>query len=503
MSLLGTPALLSAISLLVAASGCSLLTTDRAECASNRDCSNAFGAGSVCRDDGFCAQAEIHPRCTKTYPEDLLATPEKRLIYKDYIVFGSVFDRNVGLFILLEKSAQLALQQINAFASSEDDIRVGMVFCDARVENSNFNDAFLSTEEAVAGMTVYLADEFGVPAIFGSAKSSESNAGFQAIQDRQVLMISPSSTSPALSSLDVPNPNDASPGFFWRTAPSDAFQTKAMAFDMRTPGAGRSAPVTDVAVVHVDDAYGNGIYESFLTEFKALGGGEVIRIPFNAGSLGDAVAQAGMLDVDEIIFASSNVADIVGFFDAATNQSAYVGKPLFLTEASATNDVLKGTQNTTLFSNVRATRPKPLDAELDIIYNSFLSSYRTTYDDTVDDIENQVFTANAFDAAWLMAYSAAWALLREGELSGLNMARGMRQLSNPQGALVEIGRQGGWELIQQQFRAGAAVDVNGASGPLDYDQATEETATNIEIWTITGAQEIQPVYTWTLDGVAE
>ena len=89
------------------------------------------------------------------------------------------------------------------------------------------------------------------------------------------------------------------------------------------------------------------------------------------------------------------------------------------------------------------------------------------------------------NAAWLLVYGAAWAILQEDGLTGINMARGLRRVSD--GDSVEV-RAGGWVSVQQAFRDGRSINAAGASGPIDYDPDTEETAADIEVWEIQGGQ---------------
>jgi len=74
-----------------------------------------------------------------------------------------------------------------------------------------------------------------------------------------VVMISPSATSPALSSID-------DNGLFFRTAPSDARQGAVMADVLQDKG------ITEVAVTYTNNDYGKGLADAFETSFKALGG---------------------------------------------------------------------------------------------------------------------------------------------------------------------------------------------------------------------------------------
>jgi len=74
-----------------------------------------------------------------------------------------------------------------------------------------------------------------------------------------VVMVSPSATSPALSTID-------DNGFFHRTAPSDVRQGQVLADVLNDRG------ITEVAVTYTNNDYGKGLSESFSGAFKANGG---------------------------------------------------------------------------------------------------------------------------------------------------------------------------------------------------------------------------------------
>ncbi|MDP7071254.1 MAG: ABC transporter substrate-binding protein, partial [Candidatus Marinimicrobia bacterium] len=74
-----------------------------------------------------------------------------------------------------------------------------------------------------------------------------------------VTMVSPSATSPALSTI-------ADNGYFFRTAPSDARQGQVLAQITVERG------INDVAVTFVNNDYGKGLSDSFINAYKGLGG---------------------------------------------------------------------------------------------------------------------------------------------------------------------------------------------------------------------------------------
>jgi branched-chain amino acid transport system substrate-binding protein len=465
------------------AGGCSLTTTDVEECTSSAQCRSEFGVGHVCNtDDGLCEEVAPSPRCTQTYPPDLF---ENRLAERERIIIGNLMDRSLDTHVARENSALLAYEQANGAATLEGR-EFGAVFCTIE-ENEDFDDQV--RVDAAVESARFLVNSVGVPAIVGPAASGDTQEVFIALEDSGVLMISPSATSPALTDLDPEAVSDDTPGLLWRTAPSDALQGSVIAEDMLGPGEGRESAVTQVAVIYQVGAYGEGLFEVFARAFQAGGGDAAQQFPFgDEGQLADAIADVGNSSVPEVLFISSQPEDIVDFLDAAATLPGYAAKGIFLTDAAANPDVLS-TANSARFAQVRATRPAPLDESDDLVYASFIAAYSAQFR---EDVRTFSFAANAYDAAWLLIYGSAWALLREdGGITGQNIARGLRQLSD--GEEIEV-RPTRWVSVQQAFTEGRSIDITGASGSLDYDEETEETSSDIQVWNIDGEQ-IRGIYT--------
>lgn len=96
-----------------------------------------------------------------------------------------------------------------------------------------------------------------------------------------VVMVSPSATSPALSTID-------DNGFFHRTAPSDARQGQVLAAVLQDRG------IRNVAVTYTNNDYGKGLAESFGNAFAAVGGVVAISASHEDGKA-DYSAEVGAL----------------------------------------------------------------------------------------------------------------------------------------------------------------------------------------------------------------
>ena len=124
---------------------------------------------------------------------------------------------------------------------------------------------------------------------------------------------------------------------------------------------------------------------------------------------------------------------------------------------------------------IRGTRPELPSGP---VFEVFRSRYQVEF---MQDPEAFSFTANAYDASWLVLYGIAWADQQEGATDGLNIARGLRRVSD--GPAFDV-TPSSFSPIVAAFGRGQSVDVQGASGDLDYDPATEETDGSFEVWTV-------------------
>ena len=96
-----------------------------------------------------------------------------------------------------------------------------------------------------------------------------------------VVMISPSATSPALSTIK-------DKGYFFRTAPSDARQGEVLAQVAKARG------IKSIAITYTNNDYGKGLTESFSKAFKAIGGKVEISAAHQDGKA-DYSAEVGAL----------------------------------------------------------------------------------------------------------------------------------------------------------------------------------------------------------------
>ena len=111
-----------------------------------------------------------------------------------------------------------------------------------------------------------------------------------------MVMISPSATSPALSTVE-------DNGLFFRTAPSDARQGVVMTEVIQDRG------INEVAVTYTNNDYGKGLADAFQTAFEAAGGTVTISASHEDGKA-DYAAEVGAL-----ASAGGEVLVVAGYID--------------------------------------------------------------------------------------------------------------------------------------------------------------------------------------------
>jgi branched-chain amino acid transport system substrate-binding protein len=184
-------------------------------------------------------------------------------------------------------AAELAMTEVNASGKAAN----GMVFVPVRGD-STCADSAAATSAAERMVT---AD--GVKGIIGGDCSGVTGAVLQNVaRPNGIVMVSPSATSPALSSAE-------DDGLFFRTAPSDAREGEVMADILMEKG------VKSIALTYSNTDYGKGLAEAIAASYTAKGGVVTINIPHEDGKAdyaaevaslaaagGDLLVVAGYLD---------------------------------------------------------------------------------------------------------------------------------------------------------------------------------------------------------------
>ena len=460
-------------------------------CETSDQCRSAFGLGSTCDPTGFCTEFAANARCADTEPSDLLV---RRDAYADRVVIGALFNSVTDEPQV--RSAKLAVQQANE-VRPEGSPEFGLVVCGYEADLSIDGQ---SSEEAVLASATWLSETLDVPAIVGAASSDRTLNAFSVTSDADIVLISPSATSPELTLVDETSPTDDNPGLLWRTVPPDDLQGRVIAADLEQRGIGW------LAILEEQSSYATSLANVVEQNFT----GTVLRIPFsNTTELTEAVVEVkgawnghvddeaanfgALVQPGEFVFLSSEANDVVAYLDALPNNFSddtcksggtpipdCVNPGIFLSDAGADPFILASVsaQATEAFPSIRGTRPKVPDG---VVFETFQAAYAAAFDS--EDARDAVYSSYTYDATWMVMYGVAWADAQEGGPGGRSIAKGFRRVSDTSGPLIEV-KGSSWPAVLDAFGQGQSIDLLGASGSLDFDPATEETSGPVEIWVV-------------------
>jgi len=183
--------------------------------------------------------------------------------------------------------AEMAIAEVNEAGTFLDGATVLPVRADATCIDSGA--ATTAAERLITGD--------GIKALMGPDCSGVTGAVLANVAlPNGIVMISPSATSPALSTAE-------DNGLFFRTAPSDARQGEVMAQVLEERG------ITSAALTYTNNDYGKGLADSIEQAFTALGGELTISAAHEDGKAdyssevaalasagGDVLIVAGYLD---------------------------------------------------------------------------------------------------------------------------------------------------------------------------------------------------------------
>jgi branched-chain amino acid transport system substrate-binding protein len=442
--------------------GCSFTTAaGLEECKATADCSS----DQVCT-QGFCLPQPAG--CDRFRgSEDATAIPLGALIPLSTGA-GGIDESDQQALNALE----LALDEAN-----QRDVRgrkLALYICDTAgdLARTRKQAAWLVNDKKVAGVV--------------TAGSSQTLEAANETLAKGVLTLSYSATSPELTSLQ--DTSGGAVGLVWRTSPSDAIQGRVIANlllnDARFTGA-------KVGLLYVNDPYGQGLFNVISEQLsgKRTTSG---RFYERRGDVTSAVTQLNAFDPDITV--------LVGFEDdarriiqqaaAETNLSRASGHRWFFTDSVKDVTLLQDNTVRAQVDGAFGTAPAQGAGQA---YNAFSSRFLNKYNRNPADYS---FISHAYDAMYLMVLGAAYAQGTSNEVTGVKMAEGLTKVSTGASSTNTQLTSSNFTFLLGELGAGRAVNVEGASGRLDFDDKGEASSP-IELWRVEGTtfrtvEEIEP-----------
>jgi branched-chain amino acid transport system substrate-binding protein len=271
-----------------------------------------------------------------------------------------------------------------------------------------------------------------VAAIIGGDCSGVTGAILQNVaRPNGIVMISPSATSPALSTAE-------DDGLFFRTAPSDAREGEIAADIMTERG------IKTAALTYTNNDYGKGLAEAIATAFEAKGGKITISAAHEDGKA-DYTAEVGALAAaggDILIVAGYLDQGGVGVIRAALDTGAF---SLFELPGGMIGD------------NLTAALGKSIDGSFGQVAGTDAPGMKILGDSSGGKFDvNSPYTPESYDAAALIML----AMQAAGSSKSVDLAPKIMDLANAPGEKIYPG-----ELAKalELIKAGTDIDYVGAS----------------------------------------
>jgi branched-chain amino acid transport system substrate-binding protein len=455
---------------------CRMLIGDlQNECEVDADCA-AKGAGLACVEPGICVNNDGGPTTPPLMAGCKYVGPETAEI--TFGLVGQLTRPNDGgantTGVLREQAAKLVIDQINPpTRTGVHNKSMKIISCDT-----------VGVSTAASAIAEHLILQ-GVRAIMTQGSADTLAVAAKAIP-ANVLVMAISATSPEITGVNDA-PTDGGSGLLWRVALSDAFQGKVIANELKSQDGGVSPRV---AVIYLNDSYGQGLQGAFAANYP------------NASTLVSAFNYPRQGDIDTAVNAAFNMSPpadkgvLIGFPDDAArilNAAAAKGPPLsslnwFFTDSAKSTALYTGVTSkpqvvdqfgTAPASAIRTLSDGGSTASPSGFY--FLTQYKNTFGG--QDPLAASFTANAFDATMLLAIGASYATSPGKAFNGQTMALAYTKISNGSATITPMDPTT-FGSITTAIETGNTINVEGASGKLDYDPSGngDILTGEIEVW---------------------
>ncbi len=356
----------------------------------------------------------------------------------------------------IETGAMLAVEQANA-AGGPAGNNVTTVKRDTRANATVARDAVSK-----------LVQVDRVPAIVGALSSGASTAASSVTIPNQVVMISPASTSPALTSL---KDND----YFFRTCPSDALQGKVQGALANNLG------YKTASVIYVNNPYGKGLAANFKKAFEKGGGKVTTMVPYEQ----EKPSYRG--EVQKAIRSKPDVLNVISYPADGNKQlvaaieQGYSGEFLFpdgMKASEIANGPAKEQINGSM-GTAPGSKDSPSGRKFEAGYKAYVSRTGRSVDVT------SPFRKEAYDAMATILLAIASVGPSFNNMAPREQGRAirdnLRKVTSPGGTVVSYNEFGkAFRLLKQ----GKKINYNGVSGTITFDKNGDMVDAAFDLWMI-------------------
>jgi branched-chain amino acid transport system substrate-binding protein len=293
----------------------------------------------------------------------------------------------------------------------------------------------------------------GVSAIIGAASSGVTKLVIDEVTGAGVIQFSPANTSADFTTWD-------DNGLFWRTAPSDVLQGEVLGNLIAEDGN------ETLGILYLNDSYGTGLAGFVKENFENAGGEVVEEVSYNAG---DTTFDA---QISSLKAANPDAIALIAFEETKTIIPALGFDPakLYLVDGNlsdySANPEMK-------MAGAKGTLPGLDTAELGD-FTDRLQAFEKDKDNP--ELKDFSYAAESYDAAVLIALAA----LQAGSTKGTDIAAELQSVS---GGGDKAGEKcTSFKDCAALINDGKAVNYDGYSGPITFDENGDPTEATIGIF---------------------
>jgi len=348
------------------------------------------------------------------------------------------------------KGLELAVDQINkAGGVLDQDVTV--------VGGDEAGDAAVASQSADR----VLGED--VDAIIGAASSSMTLAIIDKVTQAEVVQCSGSNTTPTLTDYD-------DGGYYFRTAPTDALQGPVLAETM----AGDDH--TKIALMGRGDDYGKGLVNATKEALEEQGAEVVEEIIY------DPEATTFDAEVEKVTAAEPDAVAVIGFEEGAQVIKGLIegglkANQIYGADGVRSNELASKVDpaNKAVLQGMKGTAPDPsADPEFVEALKAF-----------APDLTETTYAAQVYDCVNIIALAA----IAAGDDSGAKFKE----------EIIGVTREGekctDFASCKELLDDGQDIDYDGASGPVEFNEAGEPESGVYEVWEIDATGQVQKIDT--------
>jgi branched-chain amino acid transport system substrate-binding protein len=352
----------------------------------------------------------------------------------------------------LKDAADLAIKQVNEQGGLLKGDKLAMVLgdtkCDGKTSSAaanklvNINKVVAINGALCSGATIAAANTVGIPG--------------------GVVMISPASTSPAITNL-------ADKDFVYRVCPADDFQGKILARVIKKRG------INKIAITYIQNDYGKGLAEALKKNYEALGGkvaGYAAHEAKKASYRSElaTLKKGGAKHLVVIAYAADSAPVIM----RQSLERGYFRKFIGVDGVNEDSMLAKiGWQNVQgmFITNGGSVPGTPGEKA----YTAAMKAYKP-------GSLGKPFSANAYDATFMIAL----AIEAAGSTDRTKIRDGLRKIAGPGGTVILPGE---WAKAKKLLAAGQKINYQGAAGPHDFDKNGDVSGV-IDVFEVKGKKRV-------------